>query len=94
MDGILRGFADFWRKNSEVWEEKSDYTETFPHLLVQAFLQRILNGGRRVDRESAAGRGRIDVCVEYKGECFILGIKPIIPMTLPTRYGKKACSRY
>ncbi|MDR1315477.1 MAG: PD-(D/E)XK nuclease domain-containing protein [Spirochaetales bacterium] len=77
MDGILRGFAGFWRKNSEVWEEKSDYTEAFPHLLLQAFLQRILNGGGSVERESAAGRGRVDLCVEYKGESFILEIKLI-----------------
>ncbi|MDR2135338.1 MAG: ATP-binding protein [Treponema sp.] len=45
MEALLREFQRFWRENSEVWEEKSDYTEAFPHLLLMAFLQRVLNGG-------------------------------------------------
>jgi hypothetical protein len=45
MDALLREFQQFWRKHSEIWEEKSDYTEAFPHLLLMAFLQRVLNRG-------------------------------------------------
>jgi hypothetical protein len=45
MDTLLKEFQQFWRENSETWEEKSDYTEAFPHLLLMAFLQRVLNGG-------------------------------------------------
>jgi hypothetical protein len=89
MDRILQSFVEFWRKNSEVWEEKSDYTEAFPHLLLQAFLQRILNGGGSVERESAAGRGRIDICVEYKGECFILEIKLVHSYDTPEAVRKE-----
>jgi hypothetical protein len=33
MDNLLREFQGFWRKNSETWEQKADYTEVFPHLL-------------------------------------------------------------
>jgi len=77
MDSLLREFQHFWRVYSERWEEKTGYTEAFPHLLLTAFLQRILNGGGRVDLEAAAGRGRMDILVEYKGERFIIEIKLI-----------------
>ena len=75
MDSLLKEFQNFWRRNSEIWEQKSDYTEAFPHLLLQAFLQRIINGGGRMEREAAAGRGRMDLLVEYRSEKFIIEIK-------------------
>ena len=75
MDSLLREFQRFWRSHSEIWEEKSDYTEAFPHLLLTAFLQRLLNGGGRIDREVAAGRGRMDICIEYMEEKFVIEIK-------------------
>jgi hypothetical protein len=77
MDALLKEFQKFWRRNSEVWEQRSDYTEAFPHLLLQAFLQRVLNGGGRIEREYAAGRGRMDLYVEYAGRGFIIEIKLI-----------------
>jgi hypothetical protein len=75
MDSLLREFQGFWRKNSEIWEQKSDYTEAFPHLLLTAFLQRVLNGGGRVERESAAGCGRADLAIEYGKQWYIIEIK-------------------
>ncbi|MDR3312399.1 MAG: PD-(D/E)XK nuclease domain-containing protein [Spirochaetaceae bacterium] len=77
MDALLKEFQRFWRRNSEIWEQKSDYTEVFPHLLLQAFLQRVLNGGGRIEREYAAGRGRMDLMVDYKGHQHIIEIKLI-----------------
>ncbi|MDR1281465.1 MAG: ATP-binding protein [Opitutaceae bacterium] len=77
MDALLREFQKFWRRHSEIWESKSDYTEAFPHLLLMAFLQRIVNGGGRIEREFAAGRGRLDLAVEYKGAWHIIEIKII-----------------
>jgi hypothetical protein len=77
MDALLREFQRFWRRNSEIWEQKADYTEAFPHLLLMAFLQRILNGGGKMEREAAAGRGRMDLFVEYQGLRFIIEIKII-----------------
>ncbi|MDR3244270.1 MAG: PD-(D/E)XK nuclease domain-containing protein [Elusimicrobiota bacterium] len=75
MGKLIKEFQKFWRENSEVWEEKSDYTEAFPHLLLQAFLQRVLNGGGQIDREYAAGRGRLDLCVEYNKKRYIIEVK-------------------
>jgi hypothetical protein len=77
MDAMLREFQKFWRRNSEIWESKADYTEAFPHLLLMGFLQRITNGTGTVERESAAGSGRMDIKIEYKGTIIILEIKLI-----------------
>jgi hypothetical protein len=75
MDALLKEFQKFWRANSEAWEEKLDYTEAFPHLLLMAFLQRVTNGEGRIEREYAAGRGRMDLGVYYRGAWNIIEIK-------------------
>jgi hypothetical protein len=77
MDTLLKEFQKFWRKHSEVWEVQSNYHEAFPHLLLMAFLQRVLNGGGKIDREYAAGRGRMDLAVEYNNQTFIIEVKLI-----------------
>ncbi len=79
MDSLLKEFQKFWRRHADVWEQKSDYTEAFPHLLLMAFLQRVINGGGQVEREYAAGRGRVDLAVEYSGKWTIIEIKLIHP---------------
>jgi hypothetical protein len=83
MDELLREFQTFWRENSEMWEEKMNYTEAFPHLLLMAFLQRVLNGGGRIDREYAAGRGRTDLLVEYNAKRHVIEIKLIYEKQSP-----------
>ena len=75
MDRMMREFQKFWRRHADIWEPKSDYTEAFPHLLLMAFLQRVLNGGGRIEREYAAGRGRMDLGIEYNGRWYIIEIK-------------------
>ncbi|MDR0390742.1 MAG: PD-(D/E)XK nuclease domain-containing protein [Planctomycetaceae bacterium] len=75
MNSLLKEFQGFWQENSEIWEEKSDYTEAFPHLLLTAFLQRVTNGEGRVEREYAAGSKRMDLAIEYKGSWNIIEIK-------------------
>jgi hypothetical protein len=79
MDALLREFQKFWRRHADLWEAKADYTEAFPHLLLMAFLQRVVNGGGRVEREFAAGRGRMDLAVLYGGAWTIIEIKLVHP---------------
>jgi hypothetical protein len=83
MDRLLAEFQKFWRRHSEVWEQQSGYTEAFPHLLLMAFLQRVTNGGGHIDRESAAGHGRMDLAVEYGGVCYIIEIKLVYSYNSP-----------
>jgi hypothetical protein len=60
---LLAAFQQFFREHSESWVERFDYKEAGPQLLLQAFLQRIVNGGGRVEREYGLGRGRTDLLV-------------------------------
>ncbi|WP_446011642.1 ATP-binding protein [Candidatus Electrothrix sp.] len=75
MEALMDEFQKFWAWNSEIWEEKADYTEAFPHLLLMAFLQRVINGGGTVDREYAAGRGRMDLLLRFGGGINLVEIK-------------------
>ena len=65
MPKLLEAFQQFFRENSEAWLEGFNYREAGPQLLMQAFLQRIINGGGRVDREYGLGRRRTDLLVVW-----------------------------
>ncbi|MDJ0841385.1 MAG: ATP-binding protein, partial [Acidobacteriota bacterium] len=75
MTALLKAFQQFWRENSDIWVEKYDYKEAAPHLILQAFLQRIINGGGRIDREYSAGRGRTDLCISMGEHRYALELK-------------------
>ena len=62
---LLEAFQQFFREHSEIWEDGFDYKEAAPQLLLQAFLQRILNGGGRLLREYGLGRKRTDLIIEW-----------------------------
>ncbi len=65
MSKLITAFQQFFREHSEHWVERFDYKEAGPQLLLQAFLQRILNGGGRIEREYGLGRGRTDLLVVW-----------------------------
>ena len=77
IEALMYEFQKFWRRHSELWEVNSGYTEAFPHLLLMAFLQRITNGGGYIDREYAAGRGRMDLALLFNKRWYIIEIKLI-----------------
>ncbi len=58
---LLIAFQQFFREHSEHWVERFEYKEAGPQLLLQAFLQRIVNGGGRIEREYGLGRKRTDL---------------------------------
>ena len=58
---LLTAFQAFFREHSEHWVERFQYKEAGPQLLLQAFLQRIVNGGGRIEREYGLGRMRTDL---------------------------------
>lgn len=65
MNRLFTSFQDFFMENSEIWLERFDYKEAGPQLLLQAFLQRIINGGGRLNREYGLGRLRTDLFIEW-----------------------------
>ena len=68
VDKLLASFQRFCREHSEHWVERFDYREAGPQLLLQAFLQRIVNGGGRIEREYGLGRGHTDLLIIWPRE--------------------------
>ena len=62
---LLTAFQSFFREHSEHWVARFDYREAGPQLLLQAFLQRVVNGGGRIEREYGLGRGRTDLLIVW-----------------------------
>ncbi|MEW6379568.1 MAG: ATP-binding protein [bacterium] len=75
MDKLLGSFQEFFREHSEHWVERFQYKEAGPQLLLQAFLQRIINGGGRVEREYGLGRMRTDLLVIWP---FQAGVQKVV----------------
>ena len=66
VDRLLAEFQRFFREHSEHWTQRFDqYQEAGPQLLLQAYLQRVVNGGGRIEREYALGRGRVDLLIVW-----------------------------
>ena len=61
---LLGAFQAYFRQHSEHGLDP-DYEEAGAHLLLHAYLQRIINGGGLVYREYALGRGRTDILVTW-----------------------------
>ena len=65
LDKLLTAFTDFFRQHSEHWLNRFQYQEAGPQLLLQAFLQRVVNAGGRIEREYGLGRGRTDLLIVW-----------------------------
>ena len=75
MDRLLHGFQQFFRENSEHWSRRFDYQEAWPQLLLQAYLQRVVNGGGQVHREYGLGSGRTDLLIAWRTQKIVLELK-------------------
>jgi len=75
MPGLLKEFQQFYRENAESWIDRFSYKECGQQLLLMAFLQRIINGGGKINREMALGRGRTDLLIEFADDKFVLELK-------------------
>ena len=60
---LMTEFQTFFREHSEHWVTRFQYQEAGPQLLLQAFLQRIVNSGGRIEREYGLGRMRTDLLI-------------------------------
>ena len=68
MTKLLRAFRTFFGEHAEHWMGRFDYREAGPQLLLQTYLQRVVNGGGRIEREYGLGRGRTDLLVLWPRE--------------------------
>jgi len=79
VEGLLVAFQRFFPEHSEHWIERFQYKEAGPQLLLQAFLQRIVNGGGRIEREYALGSRRTDLLIVWPPGRFAGAAEPGTP---------------
>ena len=65
IEKLLSAFQQFFREHSDAWMVGFSFKEAGPQLLMQAFLQRIINGGGRINREYGLGLKRTDLFIEW-----------------------------
>ena len=65
---LLTAFQEFFREHSEHWVQRFQYREAGPQLLLQAFLQRIVNSGGLVQREYGLGSMRTDLLITWPAD--------------------------
>ncbi len=75
MGKLMTDWQDFWREDGHLAAEGFGYKESGPHLMLMAFLQRVVNGGGRIQREYGLGRGALDVLVEWKDDRYAIEVK-------------------
>ncbi len=64
-DKLLEAFLKFWRQHGQPLLKSVHYHEIAPHIVLMAFLHRVVNGGGTLEREYAIGTRRMDVCLRY-----------------------------
>jgi hypothetical protein len=72
---LMTAWQTFWRKDGHLAAEGFGYREAGPHLMLMAFLQRVLNGGGRVEREYGLGRGALDLLIVWGSERHAVEVK-------------------
>jgi hypothetical protein len=94
MNRLLVEFQQFWRENSESWEGRFEYVEAAPHLMLMAYLQRVVNGGGKVAREYALGMGRMDLMIHFEGDRYPIEIKVRRESSNPEPLGLRQLGAY
>ncbi len=64
-DALRDAFMAFWLQHGEPLLKSALYHEIAPHLVLMAYLHRVVNGGGTLEREYAIGRDRMDLCLRY-----------------------------
>jgi hypothetical protein len=72
---LMAAWQTFWREDGHLAAEGFAYKESGPHLMLMAFLQRVVNGGGRIDREYALGKGALDLLITWKTQRIAVEVK-------------------
>ncbi len=75
MAKLMTDWQIFWREDGHLAAAGFGYRESGPHLMLMAFLQRVINGGGRIVREYGLGRGALDLVVEWRGKRHVIEVK-------------------
>jgi len=72
---LLDAFLRFWRQHGEPLFKSANYPEIAPHLVMMAFLHRVVNGNGTLEREYAIGSGKMDICLRYGKQTLAMELK-------------------
>jgi hypothetical protein len=72
---LMTAWQTFWREDGHLAASGFAYQEAGPHLMLMAFLQRVVNGGGRVEREYGLGRGALDLMILWRGARHAIEVK-------------------
>ena len=61
----MDSFLAFWRQHGQPLLKSVAYHEIAPHIVMMAYLHRVVNGGGSLTREYAIGSDRMDLCLRY-----------------------------
>ncbi len=64
-EALLTAFLKFWRQHGQPLLKSAPYHEIAPHLVMMAFLHRVVNGGGTLEREYAIASRRMDLYLRY-----------------------------
>ena len=75
MPKLMAAWQVFWREDGHLAAEGFGYRESGPHLMLMAFLQRVINGGGRIEREYGLGRGALALLIHWRGARHAIEVK-------------------
>lgn len=75
MKKIMQAFQEFWREDGHLAAEGFAYREAGPHLMLMAFLQNLLNGRGKIDREYGLGRKALDLMLHWDAQRVAIEVK-------------------
>lgn len=62
---LMDSFLSFWKRHGQPLLKSAPYHEIAPHLVLMAYLHRVVNGHGIIDREYAIGSRRMDLYLRY-----------------------------
>ena len=77
MQGLMVAFQEFWRENACEHDAPFNYRESYAQIVLQAFLQRVINGGGEIIREMALGRKALDLGILFRGAKYAVELKKL-----------------
>ncbi len=75
VNHLLEAFLAFWKQHGQPLLGSAPYHEIASHLVMMAFLHRVVNGGGTLEREYAIGSGRMDLCLRYRDVTLAIELK-------------------
>jgi hypothetical protein len=71
---LLAAFQELWRKHGQMAADGFRYREAGPHLVLTAFLQRIVQKGGKVEHDYAIGRGSLGLTLTWGEERHVVEV--------------------